>query len=60
MKIKYKINLPVVAECTKEDLVLKKIKINSYKFVGSKFYQTSKTICNDFYKPIYLRSTNDK
>lgn len=58
MKNKYKISLPVIAECTKEDLVLAKVK-NSRKYVESLFYQTSKTTCNEFYKPLYFRRTND-
>jgi hypothetical protein len=60
MKNKYKISLPVIAECAKEDFVLTKLKNNRYKFVESEFYQTSKIICDEFYKPIYLRNTNDK
>lgn len=60
MKNKPKICLPVIAECTKEDFVLTKVKSNPYKFVKSEFYQTSKIMCDDFYKPIHLRSTNDK
>ncbi|MFV8334704.1 hypothetical protein ACNQF7_01315 [Flavobacterium sp. RSP29] len=60
MKNKYKISLPVIAECTKEDFVLTKLKYNPYKFVSSGFYQTSKIMCHDFYKPIYLKNSNDK
>lgn len=59
MKNKHKISLPVIAECTKEDFVLTKLK-NSRNYVESKFYQTSKIICNEFYKPLYLRHTNDR
>jgi hypothetical protein len=60
MKNKCKISLPVIAECTKEDFVLTKLKNAPYKFVVSEFYQTSKFICDEFYKPVYLRNTNDK
>ena len=60
MKNKYKISLPVIAECTKEDFVLSKSKNMPYKFVESEFYRTSKIMCDDFYKPIFLRNTNDK
>jgi hypothetical protein len=59
MKNKYKISLPVIAECTKEDFVLCELK-HSRKYVESQFYQTSKIICNEFYKPLYLRQTNDR
>lgn len=59
MKNKHKISLPVIAECTKEDFVLTKLK-NSRNYVESKFYQTSKIICNEFYKPLYLRHNNDR
>lgn len=59
MKNKHKISLPVIAECTKEDFVLTKLK-NSRNYVESQFYQTSKIICNEFYKPLYLRHTNDR
>lgn len=60
MKNKHKISLPVIAECTKEDFVLTESEGNPYKFVESEFYQTSKIMCHDFYKPIYLRNTDDK
>lgn len=60
MKNKYKISLPVIAECIKDDLVLTKLKSTRYKFVESKFHQTSKIFCNDFYKSLYLKHTNDR
>ena len=60
MKNKYKISLPVIAESAKEDFVITSLNNNHYKYVESKFYQTSKTICDEFYKPIYIRKTNDK
>ncbi len=60
MKNKRKINLPVIAEAAKENLVLTMNKRSYYKYVESKFYQTSRTICGDPDKPIYLKTSDDK
>ncbi|KIA99558.1 hypothetical protein OA93_05205 [Flavobacterium sp. KMS] len=60
MKNKRKISLPVIAEPAKEDLVLKMNYKSYYKYVESKFYQTSKIICSEFDKPIYLKNSDDR
>ncbi|KFF10020.1 hypothetical protein B0A62_13975 [Flavobacterium hydatis] len=60
MKNKQKISLPVIAESAKESLILTMNYKTYYKYVESKFYQTSKIICNEFDKPVYLKNSNDK
>lgn len=60
MKNKRKISLPVIAEPAKENLTLTKGQRNYYKYVESRFYQSSKIICSEFHKPVYLKNSNDK
>jgi len=60
MKNKRKINLPVIAESAKESLVLTMNYRSYYSYVESKFYQTSRIICAEFHKPIYLKISDDK
>lgn len=60
MKNKDLINLPVIAECTKDSLTLNKGKKSNYTFIASKFYQSSKLICDSFHKPLYLKINNDR
>jgi hypothetical protein len=60
MKNKRKISLPVIAEPAKENLVLKTNYKSYYKYVESRFYQTSKVTCSEFEKPIYLKNADDK
>jgi hypothetical protein len=57
MKNRKKINLPVIAEQTKKDFALTKSKDDKSKFIESIFYQTSKVICDNFHKPLYLKIT---
>lgn len=60
MKNKKKINLPVIAEFVKEDLVITKFKKSKFKFIESAYYQTTKSFCDNFYKPLYLKKSDDK
>ncbi|KAF2516653.1 hypothetical protein [Flavobacterium foetidum] len=60
MKNKLKISLPVIAEPAKENLILTEGPGNYYRYAESRFYQSSKIICSEFHKPIYLKKSNDK
>lgn len=61
MKInKIEINLPVMAEHLRDYIPNKEIPIQNKQFIKSDFYQTSILPMSDFYKPSFLKKSNDK
>lgn len=57
---KSKVALPIIADCSIGYKINKKLNIDDELYVNSTFYQTSKMICYSFYKPLHIKSTNDK